>query len=88
MLYDYRSSWKIISEWAFQCKIQFRPDPNKQANEFYFSRKPNADNYIPAKLNDNPARLCESRKHLGVILDKHLNFLEHISREKLKFLTN
>ena len=23
----------IISEWAFQCKMQFNPDPNKQVNE-------------------------------------------------------
>ena len=26
-----------ISEWAFQWKMQFNPDPNKQANEVIFS---------------------------------------------------
>ena len=36
----------IISEWAFQWKMQFNPDPNKQANEVYFSRKSNAGGYI------------------------------------------
>ena len=30
-----------ISEWAFQWKMQQNPDPSKQADEVYFSRKPN-----------------------------------------------
>ena len=51
-----------ISEWTFQWKMQFNPDPNKQANDF-FSRKSNIDIYIPIKLNDNPVQLCESQKH-------------------------
>ena len=25
--------------------------------------------------------MCESQKHLGVILDKHLNFHEHIDKK-------
>ena len=33
----------MVSEWAFHWKMQFNPDPNKQANEVYFSRKPNTD---------------------------------------------
>ena len=27
-----------ISQWAYQWKMQFNPDPNKQANEVIFSR--------------------------------------------------
>ena len=61
--------------------MQFNPDPNKQANEVYFSRKSNTDDYIPIKLNDYPVQLCESQKHLGIILDKHLNFNENIERK-------
>ena len=30
---------QIISNWAFQWKMQFNPDPNKQAKEVYFSKK-------------------------------------------------
>ena len=41
----------IISEGAFQWKMQFNSDPNKQANEVSFSRKPNTNYYIPIKLN-------------------------------------
>ena len=59
------------------------PDPNKQANEVHFSRKPNADYYIPIKVYDSPVQLCESQKYLGIILDKHLNLHEYTER-KLK----
>ena len=69
--------------------MQFNPDPNKQANEFYFSRKPDTDNYIPTELNVfllsysyySPVQLGKSQKHFGVILARHLNFHEHIERK-------
>ena len=34
-----------ISYWAYQWKMQFNPDPNKQANEVIFSRKTNSNTY-------------------------------------------
>ena len=46
--------------------MQFNSDPNKQANEVYFSRKSNTDDYIRTKLKNSPVQLCESQKHLGV----------------------
>ena len=58
----------IISEWAFQWKMQFNPDPNKQANDIYFSRKSNAGVYLPVDFNNSPVQLCESHKHLGIVL--------------------
>ena len=61
--------------------MQFNPDLNEQVNEIYFSRKPNTDDCIPIKLNDIPVQLCESQKHLNVILDKDLNFHQHIERK-------
>ena len=54
--------------------MQFNPDPNKQANGVYFSRKINTEDYFPINLNDSSVQLCESQKHLGIILYKHLNF--------------
>ena len=51
---DFNNKLCIISEWEFQWKMQFNPDPNKQANEVYFSRKLNTDDDIPIKLNDSP----------------------------------
>ena len=48
---DLNKYLSIISEGAFQWKMQFNSDPNKQANEVSFSRKPNTNYYIPIKLN-------------------------------------
>ena len=33
------------------------------------------------ELHESPVQLCKSQKHLGVILDKHLNFHEHVERK-------
>ena len=40
-----------ISQWAYQWKMQFNPDPNKQANEVIFSRKSNSSNLTYPLLN-------------------------------------
>ena len=40
----------------------------------------NSLTYLPIKLNDNPVQLCEL-KYLKVILDKYLNFHEHIEKK-------
>ena len=77
----------IVSEWSFQWKMQFNSDLNKQANEVYFSRKSNAGVYLPVDLNNGLVQLCESHKHLGIVLDKHLNFHEHIAK-KIKICNN
>ena len=36
---DINNDLKLISDWAFQWKISFNPDPSKQAQEIIFSRK-------------------------------------------------
>ena len=46
-----------------------------------FSRKSNAGVYLPVDLNNSPVQLCESHKHLGILLDKHLNFHEHVAKK-------
>ena len=66
-----------ITELAFQWKMQFNPNPNKQANEVYFTRKTTSHDYLAIKFNGNPVQQCNSQKHLGLILDKQLNFNEH-----------
>ena len=71
----------IISEWAFQWKMQFNLDPNKRPNEVYFFRKPNTNDYTSIKLSDSLVQMYESQKHLGVIIHKHLNLHEHIERK-------
>ena len=70
-----------ITEWAFQWKMQFYPHRNKQANEVYFTRKTTSHDYLPITFNGNPVQQCNSQKHLGLILDKQLNFNEHVDKK-------
>ena len=65
-----------INQWAYQWKMQFNPDPNKQANEVIFSRKSISHNlsHPPIKFNERTITKCNHQKHLGIILDSNLNF--------------
>ena len=65
-----------VSNWACQWKMQFDPDPNKQANEVVFSRKSNSNSFLypPVKFNENNITKCSYQKHLGIVLDSKLNF--------------
>ena len=67
--------WKI-SYWAYQCKMKFNPDSNKQTNEVIFSRKTGSNNllYPPIKFNNNEISKCPHQKHLRIVLDSKLNF--------------
>ena len=44
---DINNDLTLISNWAFQWKMSFNPDPSKQAQEIIFSRKKNE--VIPPK---------------------------------------
>ena len=72
-----------ITQWAYQWKMQFNPDPNKQANEVIFSRKLVSNNlsHPPVKFNNNNITRCSHQKHLGVVLDSNLNFNTHIDQK-------
>ena len=58
--------------------MQFNPDPNKQAQEIYFSKKSNNENSLPVTFNNAKAVTCSNHKHLGLLLDRWLSFNEHI----------
>ena len=59
-----------INRWAFQWKMSFNPDPNKQAQKVTFSRKSKAISHPPLVFNNNKDVIqTTSQKHLGIILD-------------------
>ena len=70
-----------ISKWAFQWKMSFNPDPNKQAIEVCFSNKCDKENYQPLQFNSSDVQIADSHKHLGLIIDSKLNVNEHIKRK-------
>ena len=81
---DLNKDLKIINNWAFQWKMNFNPDPTKQAHEVIFSRKTKEIYHPPLVFNNTNVSQSSSQKHLGVILDSKLIFDEHFKRVSLK----
>ena len=69
---------KKINKWAFQWKMSFNPDPNKQAQEVIFSRKLNKPDHPSLNFNNTVVIQSTTHKHLGMILDTKLDFQEHL----------
>ena len=57
--------------------MSFNPDPSKQAQEVLFSRKIQKTCHPSIYFNNKSVKQVPSQKHLGLILDKKLNFQEH-----------
>ena len=53
---------KKISDWAFQWKMSFNPDPSKQAQEAIFSRKLKNVSHPPLTFNNANVSSCKSQK--------------------------
>ena len=73
---------KVITDWAYQWKMQFNPDINKQAVQVIFSQKRTKPIHPPLFFNDAPVVTKDEQKHLGMVLDSALNFRSHV-REKI-----
>ena len=63
-----------ISNWAFQWKMSFNPDTNKQAQEVIFSRSLQMSNHPSLTFSSTSVTKSEIKKHLGMFLDfeKHI----------------
>ena len=57
-----------IKNWAIQWKMNFNPDPSKQAQEVIFSRKLQKTNHNQVYFNHNFVKQVPSQKHLECIL--------------------
>ena len=68
-----------IQKWAFQWKMEFNPDPSKQATDLLFSCKKNKIVHPPLIFNNQVVKRVEYHKHLGLILDSGLSFVNHIN---------
>ena len=58
--------------------MNFDPDPTKQAQELIFSRKVQTTNHPPLFFNENVVPQTTLQEHLGMFLDRKLNFSEHL----------
>ena len=69
--------------WAHQWKLEFNPDPLKQATEVLFSCKNNVQNHPQIIFNGTVVTKVEEQKHLGLLLESNLSFQKHLS-EKIR----
>ena len=67
-----------IGNWAFKWKMNFHPDPNKQAQEIIFSRKKIASVHPVVYFDNKPVKSTQTHKHLGMMLDLNLSYEHHI----------
>ena len=56
---------QTISEWAQQWKLEFNPDPSKQATELLFSQKKYRTYHLPLLFNGNEVSKVNEHRHLG-----------------------
>ena len=76
----------LVNKWAYQWKMSFNPDPTKQAVEVLFSHKIKEVYHPPLYFNGSAVIRVDSHKHLGLILDSKLTFLNHVNA-KIKITT-
>ena len=72
---------KLISDWAYQWKMSFNPDPTKPAEEILFSKRLKSPFHPPIYFNDVEVKRVSDHKHLGLTLDDKLTFSKHISEK-------
>ena len=77
----------MIYEWAHQWKMEFNPDPTKQATEILFSCKKKSVNH-PQLIFNGSAVVQVKQKHLGLTLEPGLSFEKHISEKIIKAKKN
>ena len=80
---DLNHDLDLIQKWAFQWKMQFNPDPTKQATQMIFSCKQKSPQHPPLFFNGFEIPLALHQKHLGLILIPNLSFSKHVY-EKIK----
>ena len=75
---------ETISHWAYQWKMEFNPDPTKQATELLFSCKKKPPIHPPLFFNGMVVTKVNEQKHLGLILDEKLSFRSHVNEKITK----
>ena len=85
---DLNHDLELISQWAFQWKMAFNPDPNKQAAEVLFSCKKKPVLHPELYFNGAPVSRISEHKHLGLTVQPSLSFEKHINEKITKAKKN
>ena len=74
----------IISDWAYQWKMLFNPDKNKQAVQVIFSCQKYKPIHPPLIFNQSELVKNDEHTHLGMILDPKSNVNSHVREGIIK----
>ena len=69
---------KLRSNWTFQWKMSFNPDPSKQTQEIIFSRKKMKSSHPSVCFSNIPVSSTSVHKHRGMLLDYKLSCKHHL----------
>ena len=61
----------VIHQWAHQWKLEFNPDPTKQATEVLFSCKTSNPNHPHIMFNGTVVAKVNEQKHLGYLIQTY-----------------
>ena len=86
--HDLNHDLSLISHWAHQWKMEFNPDPSKQAIEIIFSCKKTTTMHPPLLFNERIVSKSTEHKHLGLTLQSNLCFDKHLNDKIIKAKKN
>ena len=78
----------VIRMWAHQWKLEFNPDPTKQATEVLFSYMKSSPNHPQIMFNGTIVAKMNDQKHLGLSLDSSLSFKKRVNEKIIKAKKN
>ena len=85
---DLNHDLAFIQQWAHQWKMEFNPDPTKQATEVLFSCKKVSPKHPLLTFNGSVVKKVNEHKHLGLIFDSSLSFNKHLNEKIIKAKRN
>ena len=85
---DLNHDLDAIRQWADQWKLEFNPDPTKQATEVLFSCKRSTPYHPQLTFNGIVVAKMKEQKHLGLTLNSGLSFEKHVNEKIIKAKKN
>ena len=85
---DLNHDLAMVSQWAHQWKMEFNPDPTKQAKEVLFSCKKVSPDHPDLMFNGTPVTRVDEHTHLGLTLKSNLSFDKHLNEKMIKAKKN
>ena len=85
---DLNHDLDTICRWAHQWKLEFNPDPTKQANEVLFSCKKSTPYHPQLTFNRSVVTKVNEQKHLGLVLNSDLSFGKLVNQKIIKAKKN